>query len=114
MEVTLISTDSCAPRQEFALDDLPVMIGRSADAGVRLGDPTVSRRHCEIEEMEGILVVRDLGSRNGTYVNGHRIAEALLMPGHKLALGRTCFLVCYECDVATSRACAEHQEACQC
>ena len=114
MEAKLISIDLCSPQREFALDDLPVMIGRCADAGVRLDDPTVSCRHCEIEEMEGILVVRDLRSRNGTYVNGQRITEALLMPGHHLALGKTSFLVCYECAGATSLACAEHEEAYQC
>ena len=113
MEVTLISIDSCSPEQEFALDDLPVMIGRSADAGVRLDDPMVSRRYCEIEEMEGVLVVRDLGSRNGTYVNGYRITEALLMPGHKLSMGESCFQVCYERGTATPQLCAEHEEAYQ-
>ena len=50
MEVKLISIDLCSSQREFALDDLPMMIGRCADAGVRLGDPTVSCRHCEIEE----------------------------------------------------------------
>ena len=114
MEVTLISIDSCSPQQEFALDDLPVMIGRIAGAGVRLVDPTVSRRHCEIEEMEGVLVVRDLGSKNGTFINGCRITDAVLLPGHNLSMGKSSFHVCYECGTATSQVCAEHEEACQC
>jgi len=114
MKVTLQNADSCSPQQEFAIDDLPAVIGRSADAEVRLNDPTVSRCHCEIEEMEGVLVVRDLGSKNGTYINGCRITEALLMPGDKLSMGETRFLVCYECDVARSRACTEHEQAYQC
>jgi len=113
MEVTLINTDSCSPQQEFTLDDLPVIIGRSVDAGVRLSDPTVSRRHCGIEEMEGVLVVRDLGSRNGTYVNGYRITEALLMPGHKLSMGASCFHVFYERGTATPQPCVERDEVCQ-
>lgn len=49
-------------------------IGRGADAGTVLGDPSVSRRHAVIEVHSGRLVVRDLNSSNGTYVNGRRIS----------------------------------------
>ena len=90
------------------------MIGRSLDATVLLGDLTVSRRHCEIEEMEGVLIVRDLGSRNGTYVDSYRITETLLMPGQQLTMGAACFFVSYERGVATPRSCAEHGETCPC
>jgi pSer/pThr/pTyr-binding forkhead associated (FHA) protein len=113
MEVTFIDTDPYVLQEEHVVNDLPMIIGRSADTGVRLGDPTVSRHHCVIEEMEGLLVVRDLGSTNGTYVNGQRVFEALLMPGHHLTMGNTRLLVCYECDVAGSEACTEHEAACQ-
>lgn len=114
MNARLLNMNVCALHEEIVLDALPATIGRGGDVQVRLDDPYVSRCHCEIGEMEGILVVRDLVSRNGTYVNGCRITKALLMPGHELSLGETRFLVCYECDVATSRACAEHEKACQC
>ena len=114
MNVRLISMNVCASHEEIVLDALPATIGRGGDVQVRLDDPYVSRCHCQIEEMEGVLVVRDLGSKNGTYVNGCLITEALLMPGHELSMGETRFLVCYESDVATSRACTEYEEACQC
>ena len=114
MRVKLVTANLRKPVRIITFDNLPVTIGRSADVGVHLDDQTVSHRHCEIEEVQGILVVRDLQSRNGTYVNGRRVTEALLMPGHHLALGKTSFLVCYECGMATSRACAEHEEAYQC
>ncbi len=52
---------------------LPTIIGRGGDSTVKLPASTVSRQHCEIYEYEGQLAVRDLGSSNGTVVNGHRI-----------------------------------------
>jgi len=52
---------------------LPTIIGRGGDSKVKLPASTVSRQHCEIYDHEGQLVVRDLGSSNGTVVNGHRI-----------------------------------------
>jgi len=114
MNVRLVSMNLCTSHEEIVLDALPAKIGRGGDVQVRLDDPYISRCHCEIEEKEGVLVVRDLGSKNGTYVNGFRITEALLMPGYKLSMGQTRFLVCYECDVATSRACTEHEQVYQC
>jgi len=52
---------------------LPTIIGRSGYAKIKLPASTVSRNHCELYEYEGQLAVRDLGSSNGTVVNGHRI-----------------------------------------
>lgn len=52
---------------------LPTIIGRGGESTVKLPASTVSRQHCEIYEYEGQLAVRDLGSSNGTVVNGHRI-----------------------------------------
>ena len=100
MIVRLVNMNVCTSHEEVVLDALPTTIGRGADVQVRLDNPYVSRCHCQIDEMEGVLVVRDLASKNGTYVNGCRITEALLMPGHELSMGEIRFLVCYECDVA--------------
>ena len=52
---------------------LPTIIGRGGDSKVKLPASTASRQHCEIYEYEGQLAIRDLGSSNGTVVNGHRI-----------------------------------------
>ena len=46
------------------------MIGRSDDVDVQLEDCSVSHYHCKIDNLGGVVVVRDLGSRLGTYVNG--------------------------------------------
>jgi DNA-binding NtrC family response regulator len=64
-------------------------IGSAAECDVCVGDPCVSRRHCTIEPADGRVVVRDLGSTNGTWVNGVRVAHAELRPGSVLTVGDT-------------------------
>jgi pSer/pThr/pTyr-binding forkhead associated (FHA) protein len=78
------------------VEKLPAIIGRRKDVQVCLDNPWVSRRHCELDEVEGILLVRDLGSRNGTFVNGYRISASPLMPGDELNIAGVTFLVEYE------------------
>jgi pSer/pThr/pTyr-binding forkhead associated (FHA) protein len=81
---------------EVPVEGLPVLIGRAGDAAVRVDRPEVSRHHCEVYPLNSALVVRDLKSTNGTYVNGLRVTETLLLPGDKLTLGATRYLVRYE------------------
>lgn len=76
---------------EIVLDKLPVVVGRSPDAEIRVEDHWVSRRHCEIDESHGTLVVRDLGSKHGTFVNNNLITESPLLPGDILGVGLTVF-----------------------
>lgn len=67
---------------------LPTVIGRGGDASVKLPASTVSRHHCELYEYEGQIVVRDLGSSNGTIVNGHKIkGPTFLTPEDELTIG---------------------------
>ena len=95
MKVKLTSHDDRTPQRKIVLNRLPVVMGRSLDADVHLDDCWVSRAHCEISEIDGTLVVRDLKSRNGTLVNGKSIAEARLLPGDRIAVGITRFDVHY-------------------
>lgn len=76
---------------------LPAVIGRSREAQVRVSDPWVSRRHCEIDRAEETLVVRDLGSKHGTFVNGERTGVAYLLPGDRLTIGATSLRIVYRC-----------------
>lgn len=62
--------------------------GRSNEAGLFLGDVTVSRRHAEFSLVDGVLSVRDLGSTNGTYVNMELVEEATLSPGDEVIIGK--------------------------
>jgi pSer/pThr/pTyr-binding forkhead associated (FHA) protein len=87
--------------REIPLEKLPVLLGRGADAGIQVLDGFASRRHCVISERDGALFVRDLGSKNGSFVNGHHASESSLRPGDKLAVGATTFVVSYE----TSQEC---------
>lgn len=75
----------------------PVVIGRSRSADVTIGQPLVSRRHCEITEGdENLLIVEDLGSLNGTFVGDTRITEPVyLEPGDYLTIGSITFQALY-------------------
>jgi two-component system, NtrC family, response regulator AtoC len=67
-----------------------VVLGRAADATVRLDEPKVSRYHAALEVRAGQTVLRDLGSHNGTYVDGVRAAgEVALRSGAVIAIGAT-------------------------
>jgi hypothetical protein len=66
-----------------------LVIGRGADAGLRLTDTGVSRLHAEVLIEDDALTLVDLGSTNGTSVNGRRITRAQLADGDRIALGAT-------------------------
>lgn len=67
------------------------VIGRSSDADIPLGDPEASRRHAALQVAGGALYVTDLGSRNGTFLNGKRLAgEGIeLKSGDHIDVGST-------------------------
>jgi hypothetical protein len=64
-----------------------LVIGRSSACELVVEDDTVSRRHAELELRDGTWRLRDLGSRNGTWVNGRRAADVEVRPGDELQLG---------------------------
>jgi DNA-binding NtrC family response regulator len=66
-----------------------VIVGQSPLCPLRLTDPTVSRRHAALEVVDGLLRVRDLGSRNGTYVGGVRVVDGFARVGDGITLGET-------------------------
>jgi pSer/pThr/pTyr-binding forkhead associated (FHA) protein len=71
------------------------MVGRGQEADVQLKDLWVSHFHCILNEIEGTLVVRDLGAKNGMFVNGLRTSDSFLLPGDRLTLGCTTITVQY-------------------
>ncbi len=73
-----------------------VEAGRNPEAEIFLDDVTVSRHHAEFSLDGGRLVVRDLGSTNGTYVNGERCEEAELLVGDQVIIGRFRLVVAAE------------------
>jgi pSer/pThr/pTyr-binding forkhead associated (FHA) protein len=94
MTAELLSAD--LPGCSIPLQELPMTVGRASDAELCLSDPYVSHYHCKIEQIDETLVVRDLGSRNGTFVNGLQVTESPLMPGDKLTVGQTKFRAQYK------------------
>jgi pSer/pThr/pTyr-binding forkhead associated (FHA) protein len=70
--------------------DREVVLGRDQSADFQLEDPQVSRQHCQLTPSNGGAVVKDLGSRNGTFVNNQEvIGSAQLDPGDDLLVGVT-------------------------
>lgn len=73
---------------EFPLGATPLRLGRAEDCDVRLDSMHVSAHHAEVtRDPAGTVRVRDLGSTNGTFVGGQRIADGVLPPGTDLILG---------------------------
>ena len=64
-------------------------IGRHADSTIVVDDPRVSRRHAAVRPVTGGHLVVDLGSTNGTTVNGQPIDEQTLQPGDEIQVGET-------------------------
>ncbi|HUI04889.1 MAG TPA: DUF3662 and FHA domain-containing protein [Acidimicrobiales bacterium] len=67
----------------------PVEIGRLPECTIVLNDPNVSRRHAEVKRRGSEVVVADLGSTNGTKVNGAQVRERVLQDGDEITVGST-------------------------
>jgi pSer/pThr/pTyr-binding forkhead associated (FHA) protein len=97
MQAKLIVVAGKASKGTFSLT-LPAVVGRGQDVGLSIGHRTTSRRHAELFEKAGLLMVRDLGSLNGTFIDGKRIKEAPLPPDAEFTVGPLTFRVQYEYD----------------
>jgi pSer/pThr/pTyr-binding forkhead associated (FHA) protein len=78
-------------RSETGWPDIPVdhptvMVGRHAQCDARLDSRRVSLRHCILTEDGGEVVVRDLGSTNGTWINGRRVERWRLKPSDEISI----------------------------
>ena len=95
LDAKLIVVGGDAKAGEFRLN-LPCTIGRGREATLTLPHPLVSRVHCELFERNGMLVVKDLESLNGTFVNNQKIiGERILHPTELLTLGNVTFRAFY-------------------
>src|SRR6516225_3560377 len=70
-----------------------VVIGRKEDCDVRLEHKSVSKLHCVVVKTDGLLLLRDLGSTNGTRVNGTRVRRAALLPNDQVAIAHFKFRI---------------------
>jgi pSer/pThr/pTyr-binding forkhead associated (FHA) protein len=64
----------------------PIVVGRHPHCDVRLRPIRVSRRHCCLTAVDDVVLVRDLGSTNGTLINGRRVESGRLWPGDVLSI----------------------------
>lgn len=96
VEAKLVVVSGESQARQYDLQ-LPTVIGRSRTTDLRIGHPLVSRQHCEVFEANGILMVRDLGSLNGTFVGETRISEGPMpmKPGDLLSIGPITFRAVY-------------------
>jgi len=68
-------------------------IGRALECDISILEPALSRKHAEIEPKDGKLIIRDLGSANGTFVNGEKIDEMILKNKDVLQFNKISFIV---------------------
>jgi adenylate cyclase len=80
-----------------------LIVGRRESSDIVLRFPNVSGTHCELSLVDGHWVVKDLGSSNGTKVNGTRVSEGRVDPGDRLSIGRHEYDVCYVAGAAGGR-----------
>jgi predicted component of type VI protein secretion system len=88
MDMKLVVLGGKHPGQEIPVVVSEFLIGRAPECKLRPNSDMVSRRHCVITVTEGRATIRDLGSRNGTIVNGQKIpGEHELRTGDKIKVG---------------------------
>ncbi len=94
MRYRLTSTDGL--QQHELRSGVQLVVGRAPSSDIAIFDPTISRRHAELQVDESGLRVRDLGSSNGTFHNGERIEHSdavTLAPGDTITFGKVAFRV---------------------
>ncbi|MCS6866903.1 MAG: FHA domain-containing protein [Gemmataceae bacterium] len=104
MRARLVSADN-SPSIELTKD--LTLIGRDDVCDVRLDHKSVSKLHCVIVKTDGVLLLRDLGSTNGTRVNGQRVRRAALLPNDILAIASLKYIVQFGAELEKAEAAAQ-------
>ena len=91
MDVQLVFFKANGTQKAFPLPSDVTVIGRRQDCDLCIPLMPVSRRHCELDKEREAIRLRDLGSQNGTYLNGKRIEESVINPGDYLQVGPVTF-----------------------
>ena len=79
-------------RRSFSVTRDVTVIGRREDCDLRIPLGDVSRKHCRLIKDDGVLRIEDLGSSNGTFINGERVQQAELAAGDTLQVGPVVFV----------------------
>jgi pSer/pThr/pTyr-binding forkhead associated (FHA) protein len=91
MDITLVMFTEKGERRDFPITKSHAVIGRNTECNIQIPLSMVSRRHCELIVRKDKVVVRDLGSSNGTYVNNTRVQESEIAAGETLTVGPVIF-----------------------
>lgn len=86
-------TDPDGNQTELILGGKPITVGRSPDADIITLDERASRMHCGVRIWDGEYYVKDLKSKNGTFLNQQRVEMAKIKPGDKIRLGNSILVV---------------------
>lgn len=106
MEVRFVIL-SASGKHRTTTKRLPILVGRSEEARLRITQDCVSRRHCEFLEQDGQVFVRDLGSTNGTLLDEEEIPASVptpVRPGGVVKVGGVALRVEYESEGDTAQA----------
>lgn len=93
MQVVLVVFMADGERRSYSLPRPITVIGRREDCDLRISLGEISRKHCRFLVKDDELHLEDMGSSNGTFVNGRRIQETTVQPGDRVQLGPVLFTV---------------------
>jgi pSer/pThr/pTyr-binding forkhead associated (FHA) protein len=108
----LLMSQGPEPDRTFALDQDYLTLGRDPSNDIVISDPQVSRQHARIMRQGDLVTIEDMGSTNGTFVNGVRLTDPhTLADGNVISLGDTVRLVYHGADVAVTEVLDERPAA---
>ncbi len=93
MQAILVMFRSDGERRSFSITRDMTVVGRREDCDLRIPLNEVSRKHCRLVRDGDTLRLEDLGSSNGTFLNGQRVQEAILQPGDSVQIGPVVFVL---------------------
>jgi len=93
MDVNLVLFKKDGSQKAFSLPSDTTVIGRRHDCDLCIPLMVVSKRHCQLNQNKEAVKIRDLDSRNGTFLNGKRIKETTVQPGDYIKIGPLTFLL---------------------
>ena len=86
------------------------IIGRQEDCEIRVDHKSVSKLHCVVVKADGAVMIRDLGSTNGTRVNGTRVRRAVLLPNDRLSIANFHYRVLFGAALTEAAAGVDHTQ----
>lgn len=92
MNVNLVFFKKNGSHKVIPVSSSATMIGRRQSCDLRIPLTSVSRKHCQLNHDNGVWRIRDLGSRNGTYLNGKRVEESVIQAGDSIRIGPLAFM----------------------